>query len=55
MPRCVNCGFVLPEGCPACPPRVINCPGCGEEVLIEPSTDPAIAELWNKIGRGETR
>jgi len=53
VPRCANCGFVLPEGCPSCPPRVINCPNCGTEVLIEPTTDPAMVELLMKIKRGE--
>jgi hypothetical protein len=52
MPRC-KCGFVLPEGCPSCPPRVIACPGCGTEVLIEPTQDVAMVELWLKIKNKE--
>ena len=52
MPRC-KCGSVLPEGCPSCPPRVINCPRCGAEVLIEPSQDEAVIEMWKRIKRGE--
>ena len=36
MPRCLNCGAVIPgHDCVHCPSvKTVNCPGCGASVTI---------------------
>ena len=51
MKRCPACGFPLPEGCPVCPPRVVRCPRCGAECLIEAMAEDVAAEILREYGK----
>ena len=48
MPRCPKCNYPMPEACPACPPRVTNCPNCGEPLLIEPANQAMHEEIMRR-------
>jgi len=43
--KCPRCGGPLPEPCSHCPPKVINCPYCGAEVLLERSADEELEKF----------